>query len=695
MATPPYLGISPLLGYQLGYELFGRRGEEEAQRKQLQQLQALLQQLRPTTTPVPQTTQEPTGRYQVGPPIGETTPSMVSQPMALSDTLTAPGAGVPWVPPPERGTQVGLPAPREMEDQGPLYGSSRMALFERAAQERRGLPGDIGFALGPPPDVPPPPPRPMAPSLPAEPPPVELAGPYPRREPIERVPVLGPETAPVTRMVPTTRPGRELLDVIAENPQMLAVLKAYPGLLPLIAQERERQEWEGVLPTAGPATPSAAALAGGPGVSAPAGEAPPRADLQSQRAGLRRSLDVMLNNPQLLGTKRGQELLSQLKTASEVLTAEEKGETERVTAAEVKDFRTRALAQAAEADARGDPVDAMRWRAMAQNPTQATQILKDRDVAQQTTARRDLFTQYAADERRRGNDAGAQIYEAAALDKESAEIVFKHRDAARKEALEGTGGAAWKPWRDTFGEDVAGELAATPGLQPHQVTDVHIRRAIDNVNREKASRATAGAPKVAVDVKWGPQESEDLSNQLVAVDNYRRVAELIRKHPEGWGGPGGLIGKVDKLLAAGGWGDAERTRARLDIEQSSSLLRRAITGTAMAAHEARLTEWIPTGTESLPLLLAKLEATATNIERAIYYRVQLKKGVDPTKLPKLPKMATPAGDVDLTAPETPPPAPPAPPAAGRSPAGQSARERLQEHGILPGPGPTPVPMLGP
>jgi hypothetical protein len=322
----------------------------------------------------------------------------------------------------------------------------------------------------------------------------------------------------------------------------------------------------------------------------------------------------------------------------------------------------------------------MRWRAMAQNPTQSAQILKDRDVAQQTTARRDLFTQYAADERRRGNEAGAQIYEAAALDKDSAEIVFKHREAARKDALEGTGAAAWKPWRDTFGDDVAGELAATPGLQPNQVTDIHIRKAIDNVNREKTGRAKAGAPTVAVDVKWSPQESEDLSNQLVAVDNYRRVAEMIRKHPEGWGGPGGVIGKMDKLLAAAGWGDPERTRARLDIEQSSSLLRRAITGTAMAAHEERLTEWIPTGTESLPLLLAKLEATAKNIERAIYYRAQLRKGADPTKLPK---MATPEGDVDLIAPAPPPPAPPSPPAAGRTPESQNARKRLQEHGILP------------
>jgi hypothetical protein len=511
-----------------------------------------------------------------------------------------------------------------------------------------------------------------------------------RREPIERVPVLGPETAPVTRMVPVTRPGRELLDVIAENPQMLAVLKAYPGLLPLIAQERERREWEDVWPTAGPVAPSPAALAGvtapappaavPPGAPGEAAPAAPPAALQSQRAGLQRSLDVLLNNPQLLGTKRGQEVLSQLKTASEVLTAEEKGETERVSVAEVKDFRTRALAQAAEADARGDPVDAMRWRAMAQNPKESAQILKDRDVAQQTTARRDLFTQYAADERRRGNDVGAQIYEAAALDKDSAEIVFKHREAARKDALEGTGAAAWKPWRDTFGDDVAGELAATPGLQPNQVTDVHIRKALDNINREKTGRAKAGAPTVAVDVKWGPQESEDLSNQLVAVDNYRRVADMIRKHPEGWGGPGGLIGKTDKLLAAAGWGDAERTRARLDIEQSSSLLRKAITGTAMAAHEERMTAWIPTGTESLPLLLAKLEATAKNIERATYYRVQLKKGADPTKLPK---MATPEGDVDLTAPEKPPPAPLPPPAAGRTPESQRARERLKQYGILP------------
>jgi hypothetical protein len=107
-------------------------------------------------------------------------------------------------PPPERGTQVGLPAPRAFEEQG-LYGSPRMAAFEQAAYERRPGPfGAIGGgspSRGLPPEVPPPPQRPEAPA------PVEPAGPYPRRAPIERAATV-------------TTPGESIEDIVRTSPHL-------------------------------------------------------------------------------------------------------------------------------------------------------------------------------------------------------------------------------------------------------------------------------------------------------------------------------------------------------------------------------------------------------------------------------------------------------------------------------------------
>ena len=81
--------------------MFGRKREEEAQKKQMEELQKLLQQMRPGTETMsePILSQERTGRYHVGDPIAPTPQG----PTTLSDALTGitdyqiPGPG--YMPP--------------------------------------------------------------------------------------------------------------------------------------------------------------------------------------------------------------------------------------------------------------------------------------------------------------------------------------------------------------------------------------------------------------------------------------------------------------------------------------------------------------------------------------------------------------------------------------------------------------------
>jgi hypothetical protein len=373
---------------------------------------------------------------------------MVSPPTALSDTLTAQGwgqgpleypipgpsyltqpapsratwgeealrpqGGPPWVPPPPSQIWPGRP---DLERPGfrpggefwPGQGPARID-FPPAQEEIGGA-----TAYQPPDIVIPPSVREVSPG-PLIPSPAPAPEPYPRREPIARVPILGPETAPVTRMVPVTRPGRELLDVIAENPQMLAVLKAYPGLLQLIAQERERQEWEDVLPTAGPAAPSAAAPAG---VTAPAPPAAPREgaptegaippsaapEVTALKTRLEPSIAKMVRKPQLLGTPRGKALMEDyLKLEEAEGKAEERAgkaqerKLKAATAEEEQDFREWALAQAqARVDA-GDQPGAEEYILMSRNPQLGVQIMKDRREREQETAEQKFFTGLAEKE---------------------------------------------------------------------------------------------------------------------------------------------------------------------------------------------------------------------------------------------------------------------------------------------------------
>jgi hypothetical protein len=330
-AAPPggqYLGLGPA-GYYLGYELFGgRQREEEAQRKQMEELQKLLKQMRPGTETVlePILSQERTGRYHVGEPIPP-------GPTGLSDALTAqtdypiPGPGyAPPAGPPEY-TSIGpgyLEPPLEYPIPGPGYQApgprppaplptERYAMTTPwsplvTGEQPSTYPG--GMEVWPPGQEPPPriayperPPEVVTPEAPPEAarqivtppgapeafvPPVapepapkfEISAVAQRREPIERRPVLtergeeGRELEPVTRMRAVTRqvPGKEFLDLLMQDPKtMLGLLKAFPGLLQLIQQEQENQAWAAALPKPAQGVAAPPPVAGGTAAAAPTG----------------------------------------------------------------------------------------------------------------------------------------------------------------------------------------------------------------------------------------------------------------------------------------------------------------------------------------------------------------------------------------------------------------------------------------
>jgi hypothetical protein len=217
------------LAYTVGREFLGGRQREEAQRQR--DLMDLLRQTQATSTPTwqDQPTQEPTGRFQTGPSLGESQSGQGS--LANQMSWTAPDTAGLYDP-----TRVNRAEPDPRQRPGasltdyqattpytPPYGSvldpsvKPSAMTDLTAQQL-----------------------------------AQPADPYARREPIERVPILGAvnapqaETAPVTRRVsgpPEYTPGRSIMDVVAQNPRLLEYFKQYPGLYPMIQAESERQQW--------------------------------------------------------------------------------------------------------------------------------------------------------------------------------------------------------------------------------------------------------------------------------------------------------------------------------------------------------------------------------------------------------------------------------------------------------------------
>ena len=424
-----YLGLGPL-GYSLGYEMFGRKRDEAEKQKQLQQLQDLLAQMRPSTTQQATTTQQPTGRYQVGPEMGETT--FPGAPPSLSNALTSQ---LPWGTEPEGSYGPGIPPylPEPQEFGPSLPAGPDFPIPQRppaitgpwnlgastypGLAETRVQPPPEGYGISPwmaqaTPEVEAPPERPAAPP----PGPAPVTG--PRREPIPHVPYLGKETAPVTRMETVTKPGRELLDIIAQNPQMLEVLKAFPGLLPLIQQEQENQAWQsalkeptpsvgaspvGIVPPVEEGTAAAAptGAAGAPRMTRPAGAPTEGATdpvIANAKTALEPQIRAIARNPALLRGERGKaamknylDLEKAQGEAEERLGKKQKLELEISDAAETAQFKAWALKQAEARYLADDPEGAERYRLLAQKPELGVQLMKEGRERNEVDARARFF----------------------------------------------------------------------------------------------------------------------------------------------------------------------------------------------------------------------------------------------------------------------------------------------------------------
>ena len=451
-------------GYMLGREVFGGRRRE---RQQEEELKKLLQQLRPSTEQT-LTGQTQLGPVQQEPSFDIM--GQVNQPRAptmLSDQLTAqpwgqgpqeynipgpgyltqpqpfeydiPGPGYLSQPTPSRATfgaealfPSDEPVPVEYPAGHPMHAYELDA--QRRALQRQGGPriSDMTMRGEPEPEyvggataqLPPEVVTPQAPRTTAQLPP-EIVNPPPLPA-VDRPPtVTGPDVVPeylrrpdtteappdtfvpggqrVTRQVP----GKELLDVIAANPQVLPLLKAYPGLLTLIEQERTRQQWKSVfgepggVPAGGPpvagapgVTAGVPAPGGGAAAAAPAGlaeaEDPQVVATRTTRQQMEPRARAIMNSP-LAVTPEGKAYLENfqkavtaedaaIKNATEGRKAKRLEEKESLEAQEKADAKQWALDRAAELRAGGDERGARIWEARAKNPKYAEDLIKEREL---------------------------------------------------------------------------------------------------------------------------------------------------------------------------------------------------------------------------------------------------------------------------------------------------------------------------
>ena len=539
--------------------------------------------MRPTTTQQATTTQEPTGRYQVGPEMGETT--FPGAPPSLSNALTSQ---LPWGTEPEGSYGPGippyLPEPQEF---GPSLGAGPVP--QRPPVTMGGYPGAFGFGgpydqpydtlnLGastypglaetrvqPPPEgygispwmaqgpseVEVPPERPAAPP----PGPAPMTG--PRREPIPHVPVLGPETAPVTRMETVTKPGRELLDVIAQNPQMLEVLKAYPGLLPLIAQEREAQQWKGIFdqsapPMRGQGGPAIAEQSASQGIQGVPGEVPTEApavaedpqvaSLRAARMRLEPVVQQIIGTP-MAATERGAKIIDQyqkLVTAEDAAMtraaqARKAGREERTAARE--ETRAEQATQfveneAARLEASDNPADhqlARTLRAASADPKLADAMQKHYEQQQKAA------------------DKAAEIEKPILIEGQPYRVARNAQGEPVMQPIAGVPQKAAKSWYEGITRAEAEAMSKDPALPPERRQQA----------RELADALQTGAEKVqAAGVLPPPKATvasdEKAGERVIMMRGLDQVADIVRRNPD-------FVGGSAKPLTAGKWATAYET----------------------------------------------------------------------------------------------------------------------------------------
>jgi hypothetical protein len=397
--------------------------KKEQEAEQARQLQSLAGEMFPR----PRVEERPTGRYEVGPPLGE------------AEFLAPPEpTGRYLVGPPEGETE--------------LFGPTRYA---EQPETYRMLPEG---------GIEPVPPRPvLGPPLRE---PIErrrVLGPelepalVPRREPIERRRVIEPEVEPVT--VPRPQPTFAELLTSRRPEEVAGFLKAYPELVK--AQEAERlrrareEFYEPEAPGAPPAVPAGPGAPAAPAPAAPEPTAQARATQLRARA--QRRLDRLEQRPELLGTTEGKQHYELALKGFEAADKMEEEASKQVTRDDEVRFAQWAGSQADAAEQAGDRQGAIRWRILQRNPTQGAQWLKDQEAAAATERRGQVLRRLAGET---DDPQLRQLYEVAAEDPKVAEMVQKHTETGRPIIIEGR---AYRVGRTPEGGERLVELPGGPG----------------------------------------------------------------------------------------------------------------------------------------------------------------------------------------------------------------------------------------
>jgi hypothetical protein len=421
----------------------------------------------------------PTGRYEVGPPEGET-------------TLWGPG-------------QFAAPAETYLEGTGgqPVPPRGILTPPLREPIERRPV---------------------LAPE-------VERV---PRREPIERQRVIAPEVRPEIFQPPT--PTRAQL--LAQQPpsQVRTFEQAYAELQEARKADVERQATAALAQPAAPGAPPApgvpAPAPGGPaptpGVPAPGAPPTPGAAALSPteqvEADYEPGIQRLRGNPEYLLSDAGKNYLERKAKAMEIAEKREKAQAERATAESTQEFRRYAKGRGDAAAAEGKREEEDYWRAVEANPAQYLPQAKERaerlEKAEAKRDQRDLFLgmrDAATDPRQKAlfglaavhDDTAKEVAQQLAKAGEPVEVegrkyrfVTTPEGRTQLELIPGqpplAAPAPWKRLTEQFGPDIAAELAGMPGLTPDTVTSEHIRQATEQVEARKETRAKASAAKVEV-----------------------------------------------------------------------------------------------------------------------------------------------------------------------------------------------------
>jgi hypothetical protein len=504
--------------------------------------------------PAPVTTEAPTGRYEVGPPLGETELFGPRQYEPEPEAFTATPTGVP------------IPTFREA------------------------MPSVEG--------------RPMR---------------LPRREPIERRPVLAPEVERVT----TQPPAPSYAEMLAGLPaaQVPGFVQAYPELRKRQQEAEEQQALEALGPAAAPA----------PGAPPAVERAAPTALSPTARveAAYEPVLQRLRANPRVLVSKTGENYLERYRKDQEAAEKAEEVQAKRATAGQVQAFQGVAQRRAEAAEAAGDLDQATYWRGVAANPTQYLPQEKERaeraEKADANRQRRAIFGQMADAET---DPQRKQLYRLAQVDQKTAEEVgqmlaqsgkpvelkgqmYRYvrtpdgglalerlpggppeepekpiiiegqafrvaqtpEGTTRLEAIPGVAPKAAKPWYEGLSRAEAEAMSRDPALSPEQRRQAgEVAKALQT-GAEKV--AQAGVPQP---VKATQQSIAAEAERGVTLDMLNQMEQAVLDHPD-WVGVRGTVnaGKAFFGQAPEGFADFKANADTVYAQELHRLAQGALT----------------------------------------------------------------------------------------------------------------------